>query len=142
MPRTLEHLRCPCCGKLSRGQNYGQAGTAEGHLLEVATQHFIGGQGRGFRWTRREVDVRDLPVLELLLAAVERVRKRLALAIEFLKGKARSRSESPQYTKAPTSAYQIQEMPLAAFSQSSSVQDAGEVEMYERVATPFARRVA
>jgi len=142
MPRILEHLRCPCCGKLSRGQNYGQAGTAEGHLLEVVTQHFIGGQGRGFLWTRREVNAGDLPKLEMLLDIVERVRKRLALAVEFLRGKARSRSESPQYTTAPTSAYQVQAMPLAAPSQSSSVQDAGEVEMYDRVATPFARRVA
>lgn len=88
-PRSLDYVRCPCCGKLSRGQNYGQAGTAQGHLLEVATQYFIGGgtqgrRGSGFRWVRRPVNVSDLPFLRTLLTILDRVRAKLAATIEAL----------------------------------------------------------
>lgn len=89
MARAIQHYRCPCCGKLSRGQNYGQAATTQGHLLESVTQHFIGGPGRGFRWERRSVNASDLPFLRYLLSILDRVRARLASAIASLESQER-----------------------------------------------------
>jgi hypothetical protein len=52
-PKTREHLRCPLCGKVSRGPSFGAAGR---HALQQLTQHFVGG-ATGLRWTRGPMPV-------------------------------------------------------------------------------------
>jgi len=70
--RYLEYLRCPCCGKLCRGQAIGHAGT---HQLSVS--QCIGrrpGYRTGFDWKHREPDREMLGALkESLEAALEQV---------------------------------------------------------------------
>jgi hypothetical protein len=47
-PRKTEYLRCPVCGKLSRGQNFG-VGYRGGHVVEMAVVFYEDGT---FRWQR------------------------------------------------------------------------------------------
>ena len=47
-PTSREHVRCPCCGKVSRGQNFG-AGAAGKHVLEMLLQRYVDGT---FVWER------------------------------------------------------------------------------------------
>jgi len=62
---SREHLRCPVCGKISRGASFA-VGQDPGHRLEVLTQHFVGGRGPGygFFWSREAADRSYLEVLE------------------------------------------------------------------------------
>lgn len=77
--RTREFIRCPVCGKLSRGPAFGAALTL-GHSLEIMVQAFIGGRRHGFRWSHAPLRVE---VLSTLVRVVETVLERLRVALRL-----------------------------------------------------------
>jgi hypothetical protein len=80
--KSREWLRCPCCGKISRGPAFGLGGTGK-HVLQVLTQSFIGGRGHGFRWERRPCTQDELEGLHRTVELVrDRLRRELSLPDE------------------------------------------------------------
>jgi len=77
--RYLQYLRCPCCGKLCRGQAIGNAGT---HQLTVSQCiRKLPGYRTGWEWGHREPDREMLGVLEESLErALVQVREQLGKA--------------------------------------------------------------
>jgi hypothetical protein len=130
--RAIQYVRCPCCGKLSRGQNFGQALLPVGHLAEIATQEFTGGgnagPGHGFRWTRRAVGVRDLTFLRHLVRVLDMARARLVSLVAMLERQARTEVAVPMVAGSA--------IPMLR-RQDSSLQSAQTVDMDEREETPL-----
>jgi len=81
---SLTYLRCPVCGKVSRGPSFGMGAKGE-HTLVARVQSFIGGhhegKGHGFAWTTREIRPEEL---ETLLLVVDRVQARLQAEVRAL----------------------------------------------------------
>jgi hypothetical protein len=73
------YLRCACCGKASRSENF-----TDEHELQALTQYFTGngrhgGKGAGFEWDRESINVHEL---RILADAVEHARERLARLLD------------------------------------------------------------
>lgn len=77
--KEREHLRCPVCGKLSRGPAF-DVGANEGHRLDSMIQTFRGGRGRGFLWRSEMLGREGMVALEEVIRRVlARLRSLLGL---------------------------------------------------------------
>jgi hypothetical protein len=77
--RYLQYLRCPCCGKLARGQAIGNAGNHQLSMSRVVGR--IPGYRKGFEW-KHEFPSRDM--LESLSLALHQAQAQVDAALAAL----------------------------------------------------------